>query len=368
MKHRRHRHTSRKCGERPQGAPDDQRRGEPARNGDGAREQCEDDHDDETDTREGGREIAGTSEDSRTSRGSDVPRDEGAPGAPTRRRELAGPFGSPFGCRTWPGAVYGGKVREARRPSVRDERNAEVTGCDADVAECPDAQRGAIAQDRRDAGVAGGRRFTRDEEVQAITAGTVQIQRRVVSPTESTLDRADGRVPHRFDEVVDRVRCKHRSCFEQDEDCIVVNVRGEGGDRRGHAVGTGHDDRATDAGREVGDRDPTGRLAASVVDEHHARQRWIERQDAALERVLGVTRAEHRDDRRGSRPVVGPLGRLTGRTGPQQKCAEADPGEQFDDEQSRRRPASGFRITVVTRQIRYATTPIASNGNHRRVI
>ena len=300
------------------------------------------DHDDETDSREGGREIAGTSEDSRTSRGPDVPRDEGAPGAPTCRRELAGPFGSPFGCRTWPGPVDGGKVREPHRPSVRDERNAEVTGCDADVAERPYAQRGAIAQDRRDTGVAGGRRFTRDEEVQAITAGTMQIQRRVVSPTESTLDRADGRVTHRLDEVVDGVRCEYRPCFEQDEDCIVVNVRGERGDRRGHTVGTGHHDRAADAGREVGDRDPTGRLAASVVDEHHARERWIERQDTALERVLGATRAEHRNDRRGSRPVVRTRRRLTGRTGPEKKCAETDPGEELDDEQSARGQRRGL--------------------------
>ena len=61
--------------------------GEPARNRDGAREQCEDDHDDETDSHEGRREIAGPSEDSRTSRGADVPRDERAPGTPARRRE-----------------------------------------------------------------------------------------------------------------------------------------------------------------------------------------------------------------------------------------------------------------------------------------
>ena len=97
------------------------------------------------------------------------------------------------------------------------------------------------------------------------------MQRRAVGPADGALYRADRRVAHGLEEPVDGGGREHRSGLDQNEDGVVVDVRGERDEGRGHAFGLGHDHRAVCGGREVVDRDPTGRFATTVVDEQHLR-------------------------------------------------------------------------------------------------
>ena len=117
----------------------------------------------------------------------------------------------------------------------------------------------------------GGGSFTRDEEAHALTARSIRVQCRAVRPADGALHRADRRVAHGLEEPVDGGGREHGTGLDQNEDGVVVDVRGERVDCRGHAFGFGHDHCAVRAGREIVDRDPAGGFATTVVDEQQLR-------------------------------------------------------------------------------------------------
>ena len=216
-------------------------------------------------------DVAAVGDDSHPGGRAEVAGEERAPRATALGRELVRPEGSPFDGRCGRTAIHGGRGREPRRPSVRIECDAEVARCRDDVAQCAHPQCGAIAGDRRDTRVAGGGSFTRVEEIHALTTRGVRVQGRAVGPADGALHRADRRVAQGLEERVDGGGREHRSGLDQDEHGVVVDVRGERDDGRGHAFGLGHDDRTVCGGREVVDGDPIVRFATAVVDEQHLR-------------------------------------------------------------------------------------------------